>query len=438
MTASNAANPHRIVIVGGGAGGIELATGLGRSLGRAQRAEVILVDGASTHIWKPLLHEVATGALNTGEDEVNYFAHAWRNGYRFEYGWMTGLDRDSKEIVLAEVRDEDGVVMAEPRRLHYDTLVIAVGAIANDFGTPGAAEHCMFLNTPEDAERLRKRILALTFAASANAHPGTPLRIAIIGAGPTGVELAAEIHHTICELHHYGSNFTPAQLEITLIEAGDRILAAAPPALADYARAELEKRRIQLFTHRRVAEVQPGNVVLADGTVLAVDVAVWAAGVKASPWLAELGLAVNRQNQIEVTTTLQTVTDPAIFAIGDCSSAPDGEGGKPLSATAQVAHQEAEWLVKALGDRLAGRPVKPFVFKPQGIMVSLGKHTAVGSLAAIVGPKRNYYVEGRGAKLIYASLYRIHQAAVHGWVLTALLWMGDKLRRVARPAIKLH
>ncbi|HSC79823.1 MAG TPA: NAD(P)/FAD-dependent oxidoreductase, partial [Chitinolyticbacter sp.] len=89
-------------------------------------------------------------------------------------------------------------------------------------------------------------------------------------------------------------------------------------------------------------------------------------------------------------------------------------------------------------DKLAGREVTPFVFKPQGIMVSLGKHTAVGSLAAIVGPKRNYYVEGRGAKLIYASLYRIHQAAVHGWPLTILLWMGDKLRRVARPAIKLH
>ncbi|WP_148713671.1 NAD(P)/FAD-dependent oxidoreductase [Chitinolyticbacter meiyuanensis] len=432
-----AAKPHRIVIVGGGAGGIELATRLGRSVGRAGAAEVILVDASPTHIWKPLLHEVATGALNTGEDEVNYFAHAWRNGYRFEYGFMTGLDREARSVQLAEVRDEEGTVMSAARELAYDTLVLAVGAVANDFGTAGAAENCMFLNNPHDAEKLRKRILALTFAASAHAS-AMPLRIAIIGAGPTGVELAAEIHHTICEMHHYGANFTPDRLEITLIEAGERILAAAPPALADYATAELEKRGIQVFTHRRVEAIEPGVVVLADGTRLAVDIAVWAAGVKASPWLAELGLEVNRGNQIKVTSTLQTLTDPAIFALGDCCEAPDGEGGKPLPATAQVAHQEAEWLADALADKLAGREVKPFVFKPQGIMVSLGKHTAVGSLAAIVGPKRNYYVEGRGAKLIYASLYRIHQAAVHGWPLTLLLWMGDKLRRVARPAIKLH
>ncbi|UXY15725.1 FAD-dependent oxidoreductase [Chitiniphilus purpureus] len=429
---------HRIVIVGGGAGGIELATRLGRTLGRAGQAQVVLVDGAATHIWKPLLHEVATGALNTGEDEVNYFAHAWRNGYHFEYGWMTGLDREQRRITLAEVRDEEGSLIVEARSMPYDTLVIAVGAVANDFGTPGAREHCMFLNNPAEAERLRKRILALTFAASTRVNPGTPLRIAIIGAGPTGVELAAEIHHTICEMHHYGANFSPTQLEITLIEASERILAAAPPALADYARAELEKRNIQIFTHRRVSEVAPGQVMLADGTCLAVDVAVWAAGVKGAPWLSGLGLAVNRHNQIEVNATLQTAADPAIFALGDCASAPDGEGGPPLPATAQVAHQQAAWLAQALADQLAGRKPKPFVFEPQGIMVSLGKHTAVGSLAAIIGPKRDYYVAGRSAKLIYTSLYRIHQATLHGWVRTVLLWIGDKLRRVARPAIKLH
>ncbi|HSC80388.1 MAG TPA: FAD-dependent oxidoreductase, partial [Chitinolyticbacter sp.] len=284
-----AAIPHRIVIVGGGAGGIELATRLGRTVGRSRQAEVILVDASPTHIWKPLLHEVATGALNTGEDEVNYFAHAWRNGYRFEYGFMTGLDRTARSVHLAEVRDDEGTVMSGARELAYDTLVIAVGAVANDFGTPGVAEHCMFLNNPQDAEKLRKRILALTFAASAHAST-VPLRIAIIGAGPTGVELSAEIHHTICEMHHYGANFTPDRLEITLIEAGERILAAAPSTLADYATSELEKRGIQVFTHRRVEAVEPGVVMLADGTQLAIDIAVWAAGVKASPWLAELGL----------------------------------------------------------------------------------------------------------------------------------------------------
>ncbi|WP_028453993.1 NAD(P)/FAD-dependent oxidoreductase [Chitinilyticum litopenaei] len=429
---------HRIVIVGGGAGGLELATRLGRTLGSGKRAEIVLVDGSPTHIWKPLLHEVATGALNTGEDEVNYFGHAWRNGYRFEFGWMAGLDRERKAIHIAPVLAADGSELAAAREITYDTVVLALGAIANDFGTPGAQAHCMFLNTPDDAERLRRRILDLSFAVSSGGNPVQKLAIGIVGAGPTGVELAAEIDHTIREMHNLGASLSPAQLEITIIEGAPRILSGAPESLSEYATAALAERGILVACNSRVAAVTEDGFELADGRRIHADIRVWAAGVKAADWLTTLGLATNRLNQIEVTTTLQTLTDPNVFAIGDCAAAPNGEGGPALPATAQVAHQQASWLAGALNDRLAGREVKPFVFKPQGIMVSLGKHTAVGSLAAIVGPQRNYYVEGRGAKLIYASLYRLHQAAVHGWILAGLLWIGDKLRRVARPTLKLH
>ncbi|WP_034639590.1 NAD(P)/FAD-dependent oxidoreductase [Chitinilyticum aquatile] len=429
---------HRIVIVGGGAGGLELATRLGRTLGSRKRAEIVLVDGSPTHIWKPLLHEVATGALNTGEDEVNYFGHAWRNGYRFEFGWLTGLDRSRKVLQIAPVLDAEGRELAAAREIGYDTVVLALGAIANDFGTPGAQAHCMFLNTPTDAERLRRRILDLSFAVASSGDPVQKLTIGIVGAGPTGVELAAEIDHTIREMHNLGASLSPAQLEITIIEGAPRILSGAPESLSEYATAALAERGILVACNSRVAAVTEEGFELADGRRIAAAIRVWAAGVKAADWLTTLGLATNRLNQIEVTTTLQTLTDPNVFAIGDCAAAPDGEGGPLLPATAQVAHQQASWLAGALNDRLAGREVKPFVFKPQGIMVSLGKHTAVGSLAAIVGPQRNYYVEGRGAKLIYASLYRLHQAAVHGWILAGLLYVGDKLRRVAQPTLKLH
>jgi NADH dehydrogenase len=427
-----------IVIVGGGAGGLELATRLGRQLGAGRQARIVLVDGSPTHIWKPLLHEVATGALNTGEDEVNYFAHAYRNGYEFELGYMQALDRQQRRIRLAPVTDEQGEQLAPARDIGYDWLVLAVGAEANDFGTPGVREHCLFLNTPADAERLRKQLLALTFRASANPAGVQPVRVSIVGGGATGVELAAEMHHTVCELHQYGARLSPADFTLRIIEGAGRILATAPESLSHYATDELQKRHIEVLANSLVKRVDADAIELADGRRVASDLCVWAAGVKAPAWLAGLdGLPVNKVNQLLVDTRLQTA-DPRVLAIGDCAAAPDGEGGRPLAATAQVAHQQARYLARELPRRLRGQGGAPFVFKPQGMMVSLGKNKAVGSLAAVVGPKRNYHVEGRSAKLIYVSLYRMHQAAVHGWLLATLLFIGDKLRGVARPTLKLH
>jgi NADH dehydrogenase len=427
----------RIVIVGGGAGGLELATRLGRGVGTAKKAQVVLVDGSPTHIWKPLLHEVATGALNTGEDEVSYFAHAYRNGYEFEFGYMEGLDRARKCIKISAVHSEDGELLSEPREIAYDTLVMAVGSQSNDFGTPGVAENAMPLNTPADAELLRKRVLELAFSISMGDDPQRKFNIAIVGGGATGVELAAELYHTMHELHQYGSQLSLERVSISVIEGADRILLAAPPSLSRYAELELSNRKIKVLTNSRVAEVSADGVRLSHGTVLPADITVWAAGVKAPAWLAGLdGIEVNKVNQIKVTAGLQSVTDANIYAIGDCTAAPSDDAGHYLPATAQAAHQEAKWLAKALTKRLAGRDPGRFVFKPQGMMVSLGKSTAVGSLHTGVGSK--LMVEGRGAKLIYASLYRMHQAVVHGWLLTGLLFLGDKLRGVARPSLKLH
>ncbi|AOY01140.1 NAD(P)/FAD-dependent oxidoreductase [Jeongeupia sp. USM3] len=431
-------NQQRIVIVGGGAGGLELATRLGKRLGRSRRARIILVDGSPTHIWKPLLHEVATGALNTGEDEVNYFAHAHHHGYEFEYGWMDGLDRERKVIRISPVTDEYGHQIAAARELAYDTLVLAVGAVPNDFGTPGVAEHCLFLNSQDDAERLRKRILSEAFSVTSGDDPASELRIGIVGGGATGVELAAEIHHTVTELHAYGAQFRPEQLQIYIIEGAPRILAGAPETMSSYATAELAKRHIDVVTGVRVASADARGFALADGRRIDAVLRIWAAGVKAPDWLATLGLTTNRANQIATDKDLRCVDDAAIRVIGDCAAVPDGDSGRTLSATAQAARQEAEWLADALVALDRGETPEPFVFKPQGMLVSLGKYRAVGSLAAIVGPKRDYHVEGRSAKMMYVSLYRMHQAAIHGWPMAMLLWAGDKLKKAARPTLKLH
>ncbi len=434
MLSRTAALPA-IVIVGGGAGGLELATRLGRSLGFRHKARIVLVDGSPTHIWKPLLHEVATGALNTGEDEVNYFAHGYRNGYEFEYGYMSALDSTRRCIRLEAIHGRDGEQLSPAREVAYDWLVLAVGSESNDFGTPGVAEHAMQLNTPADAESLRLRLLELAFKCSSGQQ--SDLDIAIVGGGATGVELAAELNHTVREMHQYGARLQPAQVHISVIEGAERILAAAPPSLSAYAQEQLAAKQIRVLTQSLVAAVTPAGVQLRDGREVRADITVWAAGVKAPAWLGSLGLETSRINQLKVDANLRCLGQDNVYAMGDCAACDGGEG-RTLPATAQVAHQQAQWLAGELSARLSGGAQPAFAFKPQGMMVSLGKHTAVGSLAAIVGPKRDYYVEGRGAKLIYASLYRMHQAAVHGWAMAALLYVGDKLRRVANPALKLH
>ena len=228
---------HRIVIVGGGAGGLELATQLGRSLGKRGKASIELIDTNPTHLWKPLLHEVATGALDSGIDELSYRAHGKRHGFQFQLGRMSGLNRDSKQIVLAPMLDDDGQEVLSERCVDYDTLVLAIGSITNDFGTPGAKEHCVFLDSRQQAERFHRTLLNEFLrinAAIENDGQQRDLEIAIVGAGATGVELSAELYNTAEVLASYGlKHATPDHLKVTLIEAGERILPALPPRISN-------------------------------------------------------------------------------------------------------------------------------------------------------------------------------------------------------------
>ncbi|MEQ4561874.1 MAG: FAD-dependent oxidoreductase, partial [Acinetobacter sp.] len=221
---------HRIVIVGGGAGGLELATRLGNQLGKRNKAEIILVDAALTHIWKPLLHEVAAGTLNSYEDELNYFAHASQHHFEFFLGRMIDIDRKDKTILLAALQDEDGKEVAPERSIAYDTLVVAIGSTSNDFGTVGAKEHCIFLDSRPQADRFQREFLSLYLEAQAKnlvQHHHKQLNIAIIGAGATGVELAAELHHAANQFSKYGLNsIDPKDVKISLIEAAPRVLPA--------------------------------------------------------------------------------------------------------------------------------------------------------------------------------------------------------------------
>lgn len=428
----------RIVVVGGGAGGLELVTRLGHKLGRRKQAEIVLVDRNPTHIWKPLLHEVATGVLDSGLDEVSYQGHSKAHGYQFQRGTLSDLDRENRTITLAPILDEDETVVLPARNISYDYLVLALGSVSNDFGTPGVASHCHFLDSPQQAEAFRHDMLNTFLRYSdpeRRAHP--KLTVGIVGAGATGVELAAELFDASKMLHSYGfTALDSGKLDVHLIEAAPRILPALPERFGRTVHRELEKLGVNIHTDTRVTCADEEGFVTADGKRIETDLSVWAAGIRAPAFLSELGLSTERNHQIKVNATLQCLDDERIFAFGDCASCPQ-PGDKRVPPRAQAAHQQASLMARNLSAALQGHPLKDFVFRDRGSLISLAHFDAVGSLMRGASA-RSLFVEGRLAKLFYASLYRMHQQAIHGTVKTGMTVVVDGLNRFLRPKMKLH
>ena len=445
---------HRVVIVGGGAGGLELATALGdkfgKRLGRRGRAAVTLIDQARSHVWKPKLHEIAAGSMDIGLHEVSYRAQAHWHGFRFRVGQMTGIDRASRLVHVAPFVDEDGVQVTPARSFGYDTLVIAVGSQSNDFGTPGVAEHALKLETTADAQRFHRRMVGALIRANAQHAPLAPhqLQVAIIGAGATGVELSAELHRTTRELVAYGlDRIDPEQdLQLHLIEAAERVLPGLPERMSTAARHMLEGIGVQVHTGAKVAEVLPKGVLLSNGSRIAAELVVWAAGVKAADFLRDLdGLQTNRINQLVVRPTLQTTLDDHVFAIGDCAACPwpeadNGKGGF-VPPRAQAAHQQASLMVKQVQRRLAGNPLLPYRYRDFGSLVSLGEFNTVGNMMSgavggVLGG--SLMIEGFLARVMYLSLYKMHELALHGFAKVALDTLARLITRRTEPHVKLH
>ena len=438
-----APSPHRIVIVGGGAGGLELATQLGDTLGRKGLAHVTLIEKTRTHFWKPHLHEIAAGSVDMHVHATDYLAQSHWHHFRYRAGEMVGLDRERRLVHVAPVVDEDGQPVTLPYTRSYDTLVMAVGSQTNDFGTPGVAEHAIALETPRQAERFHRRLVNACLRAHMQEAPLAPrqLQVAIVGAGATGVELAAELHRATRVLVSYNLERIDPERDITLhlIEAGPRILPALPERVAASAARLLGGLGIRVHTGARVTAVTAEGVQLAGGALIPAELVVWAAGVRAPDFLRNLaGLETNRLNQLVVTPTLQTTRDPNIFALGDCAAAPwHGREGITVPPRAQAAHQQASYLVRQLRRRLRGQPLAPWRYRDFGSLVSLGEYSTVGNLmGSLVGG--NLWVEGLFARTMYLSLYKMHQVALHGYWKTALGSASRLLTRGTEPRVKLH
>ncbi len=434
MMAEN--SKHKIVIVGGGAGGLELATRLGRKLGKSGAAEVTLLDASSTHIWKPLLHEVAAGTLAEAE-EIEYLAQAHRNHFRFRLGRMESLDREKKEIYVSPTYNDQGEELIPQRTFQYDTLVMAVGSVSNTFKISGVDKYCMFLDTTSQAFRFQKKLVEtyIRTHAGAQSDNDNPLSIVIVGAGATGVELSAELHEVTHLLAVYGLDI-PRNVKITIIEAANQLLPALPRKLSLATQQQLVKLGIELKLGRRVTEVTAKEIKTHDGEVFQADLKVWAAGIKAPDWMKNLaGLETNNINQLVVDSCLKTADDN-IFAIGDCVACIWPGHGSNVPPRAQAAHQQASALAKTLINRLNGRPPVPFVYYDYGSLVSLGKYSTIGNLMGnLMG---TVTIGGFIARIVYLSLYKMHQVAVHGYFRTAMLTLSNLFRRSTHGRIKMH
>lgn len=431
----------KIVIVGGGAAGLELATHLGRKLGKRGRAEVTLIDATRTHVWKPLLHQVAAGTFDPAQHALEYLAHARWNHYRFRLGRMQELDRVARKVVLAPLLNDKGEQLIPSRSFDYDYLIFSVGSVSNDFGIPGVSEHCLMLDTKNQAAAFQQQLLEALIRANTQQEPlrEGQLDVAIVGAGATGVELAAQLHQVTRQIFQYGFEVIDPERHIRLhiLDAGPRILPALPEKLSGQVQKELERLGIQVYVSEKVTQVDADAIHTASGLTIPAAIKVWAAGIKAPDFLGQLGLTANRINQLKVNPDLTLEDDERIYAIGDCAACVMNEKGDMVPPRAQAAHQQASFVAKALCRRIAGKPFSGrYVYRDYGSLVTLGRYSTVGSLmGAITGSVR---VSGWIARWVYLSLYKMHQLTLFGWWRTGLTTLARMLRRSIDPAIKLH
>jgi len=356
---------QRIVIVGGGFGGLAAARRL-----KGAPVEITLIDRRNHHLFQPLLYQVATTALATSEI-------AWPIRHLFR-------DRPEVRTVLGEVVDIDTtarvVRLAGGSVFPYDTLVLATGSTHAYFGHDEWASVAPGLKTLEDATTIRRRILLAFEQAELDPDPerrAALLTFAIVGAGPTGVELAGTIAELARDtLRGEFRNFDMASVRVVLVEAGPRILAGFPDSLANYAQATLERLGVDVRLGAAVNDCTVAGVRIGDD-FLPCRTIVWAAGVKASPAGTWLGAKTDRAGRVKVEPDLSVSGHPDIFVIGDTAavSTPDG---KPVPGIAPAAKQQGQYVADVIRRRLAGKPApQPFVYRHQGSLATIGRRAAI-------------------------------------------------------------
>lgn len=414
---------------------MDIATHLaGHKVGPSARLQVTLVDRETAHVWKPMLHTIAAGTEEASLQQTAYLAQARQYQFVFHPGEVIEIDRAARRVRLAPWLDARGKEVLAAHDLFYDTLLLTLGSRANDFGTPGAARHCLSVDTRTQALAVYD---AIRTGMLESAVRNSTLRIGIVGGGATGVELAAELVRLAQWSKFYGDTANLAvKLSVTLLESSNSILAAFPERVGRGAFTRLQKLGVTVRTGARVMQVDALGFHLKDGSQVEAEVKIWAAGVKGPDVLTTLqGLDLTHNHQVVVGPTLQTL-DENIYAAGDCASVTLPGRDHALPPTAQVAHQQAIYLTKWLPRLLAGEHAPVFNYHDFGSLVSLGGYDAYGTLGKF-GFFKGGFLRGRVAQLGHAMLYRSHQIRLHGLWRGSLLWLQDRIGASVRPPIRL-
>jgi NADH dehydrogenase len=425
-------NTLRIVIVGGGVAGMLLATRLGPRLAR-MRGRVTLVDRSWTHVWKPMLHTFAAGTWDIHQQQVQYLLHARTHCFEYVPGQLEAIDRTAKRVHLAPMQGA-GEAIADGRELEYDVLILAFGSRANDFGTPGVADHCHFIDSQDQADAFNAHLRA---HVARSVFQNRIIEIAIVGGGATGVELAAELSRMVEFAAGYGEVDIRRRLRVTLLESASRILGAFPDAVSTSAAEQLRALGVDVRTGVRVVAADAHGFLLDGGERIPAALKVWAAGVRASTTLDKSGLELNRAGQVVVQPNLLARSDPSIFALGDCATFMPEGADRPLPPTAQVANQQALHLIRHLPAWLQeGKALPSFRFRDFGALVALSDYNAFGTLGRF-GFFTGRFIKGQFARLSHALLYRRYQLALHGTARAALLWAAERINALVQPKIRL-
>lgn len=427
----------RIVVVGGGAGGLELVAKLSKFARKRQSLEIVLVDKQRTHVWKPLLHEVAAGVIDKNSDGVDYRMHASSHHYEFQQGEVIDLDIDTRCLTLAQLNDEQGNEILPQRVIEYDNLVMALGSVSNDFNTPGVTEHSYFLDSLSQAEQFHRALINQFLRISYICETPLPLKVSIVGGGATGTELAAQLHHVANLANAYGmTSLSAKRLQLTIIEAGPRILPVLPERIAGAAKHALHKIDVQVLENTRVIRAEKNGFVTQDEHLIEADLMVWAAGIKAPDVVLKWGFETNKLQQIMVNQQLQSTVDQRIYVLGDCCAClqPDGRWVPPR---AQSAHQMANTVYNNILACMTGNPLKAFEYNDYGSLIHLSKYSTVGSLMGNLS-NSSMFIEGHMARFVYNSLYSMHQFAVHGYIKGAVGMLSRQVSKFVGSKLKLH
>jgi NADH dehydrogenase len=362
-------NPPSIVVIGAGFAGLYAARVLAK-----ERVQLTIIDRKNHHTFQPLLYQVATAGLSPGE-----IAAPIRGIFRGDTN-VTVLLEEAQSFDL-----ERRLVQTSEQEIPYDYLIVAAGATHAYFGHDEWEPYAPGLKTIEDALEIRRRVLLAFELAErqAVAHESTePLNFVVVGAGPTGAELAGTLAE-ICRhvLAHEFRSIDPSRARILLLEGGPRVLPAYPEDLSHSAERQLQRLGVEVRTNAMVTAVEPGAVVVGGSRIVA-PVILWCAGVAASPLGQKLGVPCDRAGRVKVLPDLSIPGHPEVFVLGDLATLPD-KNGNPLPGLASVALQEGQYVGKLIRDELHGKPRKPFQYWDKGSLATIGRAAAIAQFGKI-------------------------------------------------------